>query len=70
MNDNDLNVQVKHENVKEISAKKSDFEALSIKLHTILQILQEFDPFTQEKRLTVANPVQEQGQRANGQKLQ
>ena len=43
MDDNDLDVQVERENVKEISTKKSVFRAPSIKLCTVLQILQESD---------------------------
>ena len=39
IDDNDLDVRVKHENVKEISAKELVFEALLIKLRTVFQIL-------------------------------
>ena len=60
IDDNDLDVQVAHESVKEISAKKLVFGASSIKLRTVLQILQESDPLAQEKRPMVANIVQEQ----------
>lgn len=45
INDDDLDVQVKHESIKKISAKELVFGVLSIKLCTIIQILQEFDPF-------------------------
>ena len=69
INDDDLDVQVKHESIKKISAKELVFGVLSIKLCTIIQILQEFDPFAWEKWLTVTNTVQEQGQRANSQEL-
>ena len=70
IDDNDLDVRVKHKSIKEISTKKLVFGASSIKLRTILQILQKFDSLTWEKQPTVANTVQEQKQGANGQKLQ
>ena len=39
MDDDDLDVRVEYENVKEISAKELVFEAPLIKLRTVLQIL-------------------------------
>ena len=60
MDDDDLDVQVKRENIKEISVKELVFEAPLIKLHTVFQILQESDLLTQKKQLTVTNTVQEQ----------
>ena len=59
MDDNDLNVQVKHESVKEISTKESVFGVPSIKLCTIFQILQKSNLLVWKKRPTVANMVQE-----------
>ena len=57
MDNDDLNVRVKRKNVKEIFAKESVFEAPSIELCTVFQILQKFDSLVWEKRPTIANTV-------------
>ena len=70
MDDNNLDIRVERENIKEISAKESVFRTSSIKLCTVLPILQESDSLVWKKRPTVTNMVQEQRQEIKGQELQ
>lgn len=49
LNNADFKAQVNPEDIKKISEKYLIFEALSLELHIVLEILQKFNPFMQEK---------------------
>lgn len=57
MDNNDLEVQVKQEDIKWVSERKSIFHAPSIELFTVLCILQEFDQFAQKQQAKLKTVV-------------